>query len=550
MAALGFVGEACSAWQDEGAELPPVPAPSVPPTPEPAPPAAGVPSADPADRFAEIEARLRALEDQNRVLADENRAFRERFGAVPAPGEDSGTAGSIWTVPAGTQSRALGEVGGSGRPGGGTSFSAVPDSPVPSYSGVTQGRPGERIDIFGRFGQGFQFQSEDEEYQLQVHLESQTDYRGFDPNGEVYARDGIYAPRNRIFFGGRATKAVEYLLSINRGFGDLVLLDAYVNFRRNDSLQLKVGRFMTPFNYEQFAIQNMWLIAPERSLLTSNLGLNRQFGAQLWGSVLKNRLDYAAGVFDGQRNSYEDFNEALDVMAYMNTRPFQGLEEGSLLRYLNFGGSASYGAQDNPLLPRSFRLATNASNAGTADRAAPPFLIMRDTVIERGQRAFWSAHVAYFYKSLSIVADYNGSIQRYARTRTAPTSAVVPIDGISIAAGYFLTGEQVERRTIVEPLKPFSLKRGEFSLGAVELIGRYTTFDADREIFEAGLADPALWSDRAWVTNVGVNWYPNKFVKVYLDWQHGEFGDPVFYAAPNKKALTNDMLWLRCQFYY
>ena len=26
---------------------------------------------------------------------------------------------------------------------------------------------------------------------------------------------------------------------------------------------------MTPFNYEQFAIQNMWLFAPERSLFTA-----------------------------------------------------------------------------------------------------------------------------------------------------------------------------------------------------------------------------------------------------------------------------------------
>jgi phosphate-selective porin OprO/OprP len=201
-------------------------------------------------------------------------------------------------------------------------------------------------------------------------------------------------------------------------------------------------------------------------------------------------------------------------------------------------------------VPRSFRLATNASNAGTADRAAPPFLIFNDGVIERGQRTFWSAHVAYFYRSLSVVADYNGSIQRFALNRRALDSAVVPVDGFAVSVGYFLTGEEIERRTIVEPLRPFKLKRGEFGLGAVELIGRYSTFDADDEVFDAGLADRDLWSNRAWVTNLGINWYPNKFVKVYIDWQHGEFGDPVFYAGPDLKALTNEMLWLRCQFYY
>ncbi|QDV39152.1 porin [Tautonia plasticadhaerens] len=499
------------------------------------------PAADPIDRLAAIEARLEALEERNRRLEQENRALRERLDASPVKPADA--------PPADAAGVANPTDAGESRPG--TSFSANADSPVPSYAGVTPSRPSGRIPLLGGFGQGFVFESEDEEFQLQVHIESQTDYRAFDPGGELFARDGIYAPRNRLFFGGRATRGVEYLVSINRGFGALDLLDAYLNFRRDDRLQLKVGRFMTPFNYEQFAIQNMWLIAPERSLFTTNLGLNRQLGAMLWGSLLDERLDYAVGVFDGPRNSYEDFNDSKDVMAYLNARPFQETAEGNPLRLLNLGGSFAYGAQDNAaFLPRSFRLATNASNAGTADRAAPPFLIFDDEVIERGQRTFWSAHLAYFYRSLSLLAEYNGSIQRYARTVATPESTVLPASGYSVSAGYFLTGEQVERRTVVEPLRPFRLRRGEFGPGAIELIGRYSAFDIDSGLFDAGLADRALWSNRAWVTNLGVNWYPNKFVKVYLDWQHGEFGDPVFFALPDRHALTNEMLWLRVQFYY
>ena len=46
-----------------------------------------------------------------------------------------------------------------------------------------------------------------------------------------------------------------------------------------------------------------------------------------------------------------------------------------------------------------------------------------------------------------------------------------------------------------------------------------------------------------------MNGYPNKFVKVYIDWRHTEFGSPVFYAPPDRKQLTNEMLWLRCQFF-
>ena len=129
--------------------------------------------------------------------------------------------------------------------------------------------------------------SEDGEFQLQFHQEAQFDAREFDPNGDEFARSGFVFPRVRAFFNGRVTKPIEYTVSLNRGFGGLDVLDAFVNFRYDDRAQLKVGRFMTPFNYEQFAIQNMWLFAPERSLFTANLGLNRQLGRAALGHPLR-----------------------------------------------------------------------------------------------------------------------------------------------------------------------------------------------------------------------------------------------------------------------
>ena len=393
--------------------------------------------------------------------------------------------------------------------------------------------------------------SEDGEFQFQFHQEVQFDAREFDPNGDEFARSGFVFPRVRSFFNGRVTRPIEYTVSINRGFGGLDVLDAFLNFRYDDRAQLKVGRFMTPFNYEQFAIQNMWLFAPERSLFTANLGLNRQLGVQLWGILLDDRVDYALGAFDGPRNSFEDFNEAKDVMAYLNARPFGTREEGSPLRNLNLGGSFTYGDQDNPLAPRAFRTASNASNASAADLFSPPFLVLNDGVRERGERTFWSAHAAYFYKRFSLFTDYNGGILRYAVDRKAPESVDIPASGYSIAMGYFLTGETQERRTILEPRRPFRLSPGKFGPGAWELIFRYSTLEFDRDVFTGGLADPELWSHRAWITNLGVNWYLNRYVKVYLDWQHTEFGDPViFRRQPDQKQLTNELFWLRMQLYF
>jgi phosphate-selective porin OprO/OprP len=64
------------------------------------------------------------------------------------------------------------------------------------------------------------------------------------------------------------------------------------------------------------------------------------------------------------------------------------------------------------------------------------------------------------------------------------------------------------------------------------------------------LTNPDLWTNRVWATNLGVNWYLNRYVKAVFDWQHNEFGNPVFYGQPDRKSLTNNIFWMRVQFYF
>jgi phosphate-selective porin OprO/OprP len=523
-----------TAWADE----PTAPDPRTPPVTAPS---AIAPAQDVDERFRRMEEMNRRLseqleadrlrhDEQMRLLLDEIATLRGQ-GSGTATGGSTTLAGPARATPASTSPTTPGSA----------------ESNVPSYR--ISGTTGQKtVPLVGRFGNGFEFLTEDEEFQLQIHQETQADYRMFHPNGETFARDSFVFPRVRIFFNGRLTKQWEYMFSLNRGFGTLDILDAWINYHPSDAFQVRVGRFMTPFNYEQYAVQNMWLIAPERSLFTSNLGLNRMIGAQVWGYLWQKRLDYAVGVFDGPRNSYEDFNRAKDVMAYLNLRPFENGD--SILKNLNFGGSFTYGMQDNPLLPQRFRVAANVSNAGTADTVAPPFFQFNPNVVERGDRAFWSGHIAYFYKQLSVLSDYNGAILRYAPSQAAAKSVTIPTDGWSISAGYFLTGEEVQRRTILDPLRPFDLRHGSFGLGAVELIARYNILTFSPDLLSKSLTDPTKWTDRAWGTNLGVNWYLNRYLKVYLDWQHSEFGSPVFYSPPDRKQIANEMVWLRLQLYF
>jgi phosphate-selective porin OprO/OprP len=427
-----------------------------------------------------------------------------------------------------------------------------PYSPAPGYplSNISSDR---RLPLTATFGPGFQLGTWDEEFRLRVHLESQVEGRVWGPDDRLppgSGISGIYLPRQRIFFDGNITRRVEYELSINRGLSNINLLNAYINLHFDDRFQVRFGRFFTPLPYDQYAISNYWLLTPERSLFTTNVGLNRQFGLKAWGYLLDERLDYAAGIFNGSRNSFENPNGAMDFVGYLNARPFQQSESFPLARFLNLGTSVAFGRQDQAPVPVAFRVGAGSPDANIPGAASVPFLILDRDVIERGDRLLGSVHAAYFRRGLSLIGEWQYGFGGYS-TAARPSSTRVPFSGFYVAGGYFLTGEHVQRRTRVYPLRPLiPTKSGQHrGLGAWEVAGRYSELALGDRIFTAGFADPAVWSNSAATTELGMNWYWNEYIKVYMFWLHGQFGDAIRIRLGERQD-TADMFWLRFQLYY
>ena len=421
----------------------------------------------------------------------------------------------------------------------------MPAAPLTLPPGV----PG--LGLRSRLANGFMFETPDEEFLLQVHIQSQVEARIWGQTDQTPVTNGFFFPRQRVFFNGRMTKPIEYVFSFHRGFGELNILEAYLNFNFDERLQFRFGRYFTPITYDQFAIRNLWLPTPERSLFTTNVALNRQIGAMAWGYLLDKRLDYAAGIFNGPRNSFEDFNNAKDFVGFLNFRPFQTSEALPWAQNLNVGSSVAYGSQDQPAIPRAFRIGASApSNAEQVALAAAPFLTLNSDVREKGERLVGSIHMAYFYKGLSLLGEYQYGHAGYA-SRARPTPVEVPFNGAYLTAAYFLTGEHIMRRAMVEPLRPVTPhKKGErFGPGAWELVGRVSELGFGEQVFNAGFADPNLWTNRAVTTEVGLNWYWNQYLKIYMFWLHGDFADPVYYR-PGRLQQTADMFWLRCQLFF
>ena len=317
-----------------------------------------------------------------------------------------------------------------------------------------------------------------------------------------------------------------------------------------------MGRFKTPYTYEFYKI-NVWqLYAPERSIYNVNFALNRQLGAMVWGELFDNRMEYAIGAFDGARNSYQPYKNTPDAIGFLNFKPFEQVTDPdaplAFLRDLSIGGSADWGNENNPLTPAVLRTSTNASNAGITSTSAVnsanvPFLAFNNNVTEKGPRALWELHTAYFYKGLSFLGSWDSGYESWAAGSNRPVH--VPVNGYSIQAAYLLTGETRTAVGLIDPLRRFDLRPGRFGLGAWEPTARFSDVSLGRQVFTGGLADPNLWADRAYLLDVGVNWYLNRFVKVYFDWEYAIFGQPVYYS-PGHFSKTNSLFWLRLQAWF
>jgi phosphate-selective porin OprO/OprP len=163
---------------------------------------------------------------------------------------------------------------------------------------------------------------------------------------------------------------------------------------------VEIGRYKNPFSYEFYRIHIWDLMAPELSLWAVNYETNRRFGLMAHGVLADQRVEYALGSFDTQRNAFAPSFSRQDFQAFVNFKPFYPREEGFLLRNLQFGGSCDLGNEHQSPVPAVLRTnfspgpSTITSTSG-ANAAELPFLAFNSGVLELGGRALWEAHLAY-----------------------------------------------------------------------------------------------------------------------------------------------------------
>lgn len=505
-------------------------------------PSATIPTAQKtsAPDAAILQRRLERAEAELKFLREQLGPPRSQASLAPAQAQDPG--GPADAAPPDT-----GAPPESALDPGDVSVQSEINAPLPQ-SGFAMPGPFRKLGLSTQFGNGFELKTDDDEFSFQLHDLTQFDARFYSNGNQQTVKDSFVFPRQWFIFNGRLTKPYEYFVSIAEGFDTLNILDVFLNIHYDDRLQLKIGRFKTPFTYEFYIEPIFGLINPERSLFFNNFGVNRDLGMMAWGQLKDKRIDYAVGVFNGTRNGFIDSNNAKDVMTLINLKPFL-LQKGSLFENFNTGFSMDYGDQNSAPIPRVFR--TTVATTGN-EIIGVPFLALNDNVREIGPRNLFSYHAAWYYKQFSAITEYQTGTQSYGFNQFATPTALFPIHSVYSQLGAFVTGETVSGRGVCEPIRPFDIRKGKFGLGAWELFGRYNTLNISRQVFDLGFANPNLWTNDLYATSVGFNWYWNQYLKMVFEWDHYEFSDPVAYrTTPEVGRMSRiDLFLTRFQVYF
>jgi phosphate-selective porin OprO/OprP len=151
--------------------------------------------------------------------------------------------------------------------------------------------------------------------QVQSEAGDQGDARFSDGNDRFYLRRARLNAAGRFLdeFNFRAELELAGSLTNTSAFR-AQLTDAFINWNRFDSANVRAGQFKTPFGFEQM-YQDSQLTFAERSLVSDRLTPGRQLGAQAGGEYWFDRFNWAVGVFNGNgiNQNFNDNDRFLEV---------------------------------------------------------------------------------------------------------------------------------------------------------------------------------------------------------------------------------------------
>jgi phosphate-selective porin OprO/OprP len=398
---------------------------------------------------------------------------------------------------------------------------------------------------------GFALKSTDRAFQLKLrgllHADSRWFFEGESPSND----DTFLLRRVRPIIEGTVFNIFDFRLTPDFAGGRTVIQDAYVDARFLPWLQLKGGKFKTPFGIER--LQSASNIRFVERALPNNLVPNRDIGVELHGDLGQGLVSYSFAWLNGVNDgcSSEDFGDVdnnvdKDVAARIFAHPFQntglvplqGLGVGFAVSYVDASGNAT---------------STNLPEYRTPGQQR--FFAYRGgstATIASGERLRLSPQGYYYYGPFGLLAEYVTVSQEVERTIAGLTrEGELDHDAWQVAVSYVLTGEDSTYKGVITR-RPFSFQNGTW--GALEIKARYSELDLDEGTFTGGansFADPTTAAEEAMAWAVGFNWYLNQNVKPVLDYEQTTFeGGGGGTATSPRDREDEQVLLSRLQLYF
>jgi len=384
---------------------------------------------------------------------------------------------------------------------------------------------------------GFFLASKDQAYELKIGGLLHADSRWFVDNGPASGVDQFTIRRARLDVRGTIASRFGFQLTPDFAGSKLVLLDAFVDAEVTPWLSIRAGKFKTPVGIER--LQNApGLLFIERSLV-DNLMPNRDVGVQLAGEFGGGTLAYELAVLNGVPDGSsgdEDVNDAVDIAARVFARPYV-TSMYSPLRGAGFGVAGTWGReQGTPASSELPSLETSGRSTFFRYASDSPATAV-GTSIADGDRWRVSPQASWYEGRFGMLSEYVVSSQQVA---LGAARGWVTNDAWQMRASWVLTGEKASPHGLV-PDAPFDFGGGRW--GAWETALRWASLDVDGGAFAHGFADPSVSARHADAIATAINWYLNRHVALYFNYEHTMFGG----GAAGGDRANEDVFLMRMQ---
>jgi phosphate-selective porin OprO/OprP len=382
-------------------------------------------------------------------------------------------------------------------------------------------------------GSGFTMRSADTNFVLKLRGLLQLDSRWYIDDGGIPDNDGFYLRRARPVLEGTVFRDFDFLFTPEFGGSSTSIRDAWLNYRYNEPLQLRIGKMKSPGGLERW--QSVAASAFVERTLVSDFWPVRDLGMMLHGELWRGHetatralgwnglANYALGVFNGIGDARSAANADIDdeksvagrlfIHPFLKTgvKPLEGLGVGVSATYGNMEGVNALPDNRGYLTEGQQTFFTYRSGAGTSPATAN--VVGDGTQWRLGPQAYW------YWGPFGLLGEYGISSQELQRQDGTTTFTRAEHHAWSVTASWLLTGEDASYRALT-PQKSFDPRAGAW--GAWQVVARCSQLDVDDDVFP-NFADPAVSAARATAWGVGLNWYLNRNVRAYFDFNHTDF---------------------------